>query len=71
MIRLRIAYVIRAIAEALELEDEASSPQPPSGARRPEALSEPFDVIGLWRETSADYAAGVDDDDYWRQGPYL
>jgi len=62
MIRRRIAYVLRSVAEALELEDDQPTEYDlPPNAQRPDELSEPLDVATMWREMSADFAAEGDE----------
>ena len=69
MIRRRIAYVLRSIAEALELEDDQPTEYDlPTNAQRPDELSEPLDVATMWREMSADFAAEGDE---WIKAGYL
>ncbi len=70
MIRQRVAYILRSIAEALELEPEPTPLPPPTGDQwrpAPDPVSWPLDLDATWRETVADYSApGADD---W--GTYL
>lgn len=63
VIRLRIAYLLRSIAEAMELnDDETVDDYPrPHDAQRPLPLSEPLDIHEIWAGITAEMECGYEE----------
>ena len=62
-LRRRLRALEKRVAE---LEARPFEPPP-----RPDPVSEPLEPDWLWRDTVADYATYIDDDEGWSVGGYL